>query len=581
MMKLFQRIINLSGKYKGRIQTAFVFSFLKAMLSKMPICYAFLMLARFYEDTLDGGFCLKIGIALLVTVALEALCQLRSDNLQSAAGYMMFAEKRLELGSHLRRLPMGYFTAGNIGKISSVLSTDMVFVEEIAMSSLANMMSYLFSAVIMAGFMLFLDVRLGAVAVAVSLFAVLTAGKMNQISLSEADVRQEQSEKLTDAVLSFVEGISIIKSYNLLGEKSEELSENFRRSKDKCIQFEESLTPWHRGLNILYALGMAALFGLSIYLQQEGELSLTYLMGVLLFVFDLFGPLKALYGEAARLTVMNSCLDRIEAVFHEAELPDEGVFHIPGEHGAFPEVEFRDVSFAYNKKDVLRHIDLSIKPHTMAALVGPSGGGKSTVANLLARFWDIRSGTILLRGRDIREIPLSELMNQISMVFQRVYLFQDTVYNNISMGNPKATREEVYEAAKKARCYDFIMALPDGFDTVIGEGGASLSGGEKQRISIARCILKDAPVIILDEATASVDADNERYIQEAISELVRGKTLLVIAHRLNTIKAADEIFVISQGQIVQSGTHTQLLSQKGIYREYVDIREKAAGWSLT
>ena len=589
MIHLFQRILRLSGKYKKRIQIAFVFAFMKSMLSKMPIYLSFLVLTQFYEGTLEAEDCLWIGISMVVLVMIEAFCQLMSDRLQSAAGYMMFAQKRLELGAHLRKLPMGYFTAGNIGKISSVLSTDMVFIEEVAMSTLANMMNYLFSAIIMVGFLLFLDWRLGVIAVIVSLIAVAIAGKMNQVSLSEADVRQEQSEKLTDAVLSFIEGIGIIKSYNLLGEKSEELSENFQRSKETSIGFENALTPWHRRLYVLYAVGMSVLFAFSIYLQQIGELSLPYLFGFLLFVFELFGPLKALYAEATRLTVMNSCLDRIEEVFEEAELPDTGTYRVPSKSEQISEVEFQDVCFAYEtntkgeyqKKEVLHHINLKMKPHTMLALVGPSGGGKSTIANLLARFWDVKSGDILIRGRNIKNIPLAELMNQISMVFQRVYLFQDTVYNNISMGKPDATREEVYEAARKARCYDFIMKLQDGFDTMIGEGGATLSGGEKQRISIARCILKDAPIIILDEATASVDVDNERYIQEAITELVKGKTLLVIAHRLNTIKAADEIAVISNGEIVQRGTHEQLMLQKGIYRDYVQIREKATEWSLT
>ena len=580
MLRLFSRILRLSGRYRGKIETAFVFAFLKSLLSKMPIGLAFLVLVRFWKQTIDGSFCLKIGISLAVIVAAEALCQLMSDRLQSASGYLMFAEKRLELGAHLRRMPMGYFTAGNIGEISSVLTTDMVFVEETVMSALANMMSYLFTAVIMAAFVIFLDFRLGLIAVGVSLLAVWVAGRMNSISLKEAVRRQEQSEKLTDAVLSFVEGIGIAKSFNLLGEKSKELSENFEKSRKTSLQFEEAMTPWQRGLNVIYAVGITAIFGTAVYLQQIGELSLPYLMGLLLFIFDLFGPLKSLYGEATRLTVMNSCLDRIEEVFDESELKDQGTESVPEKQENYPEIQLKDVNFSYQKQEVLHHVSFSVMPDTMTALVGPSGGGKSTIANLIARFWDVKSGHVLLRGRDIREISLADLMSQISMVFQTVYLFQDTVYNNISMGKPDASREEVYEAARKARCYDFIQELPDGFDTVIGEGGATLSGGEKQRISIARCILKDAPIVILDEATASVDVDNERYIQEAISELVKGKTLLVIAHRLNTIKEADQILVISEGSIVQKGTHSELMTEEGIYREYVNIREKSAGWNL-
>ena len=581
MLALFSRILKLSGKYKGRIQGAFVCAFLESILAKMPIFLAFLVLSGFYQKTLTGTNCLYVGIGLVAVVASQAVVHYLCDRLQSAAGYMIFTDKRMELGGHLRKLPMGYFTSGNIGKISSVLSTDMVFIEEVAMSTLGNMMSYMLSALVLLVFMFFLDLRLGLIAAAVTLLASFIAKGMNKVSLKEAAGRQEQSEHLTDAVLSFVEGISVIKSYNLIGEKSEELTENFRRSRDTSTVFERKMTPWTSGLNIVYAVGIAAIFALSVWLQQSGSLSLPYLLGVLLFVFDLFSPLKALYGEASRLTVMNAALDRIEAVLNEEELPDKGTQHISQADSNLPEICFDNVTFAYQDKEVLHDISFSMKKHTMTALVGPSGGGKSTIANLLARLWDVKSGKVAIRGTDIRDVPLSELMEQISMVFQRVYLFQDTIYNNISMGKPDATEEEVYEAAKKARCYDFIMALPNGFQTVIGEGGATLSGGEKQRISIARCILKDAPIVILDEATASVDTDNESYIQEAINELVKGKTLLVIAHRLNTIQQADQILVIADGQISEQGTHDELMAKAGIYQDFVNIRKKASGWTLT
>ena len=396
-------------------------------------------------------------------------------------------------------------------------------------------------------------------------------------TLAHSDVRQEQSEALTRAVLDYVEGIGIAKTFNLLGERSEQLTENFARSRKVSIEFEESQAPWMRALYLVCGLGSVLMIPLSLWLYGRGQLSITFLLGVLLFVFDLFGPIKALYSQATRLTVMNACMDRIEAVLAQPELPDRGRETLPKAGGA-PEVEFRNVTFAYGEKEVLHDVSFTLEKNRMLALVGPSGGGKSTVANLLSRFWDVKQGQILVRGRDIRDIPLSDLMDQISMVFQRVYLFQDTVYNNIAMGRTDATREEVYEAARKARCYDFIMELPDGFDTVIGEGGASLSGGERQRISIARCILKDAPIVILDEATASVDADNESYIQEAITQLCRGKTLLVIAHRLNTIRHADEILVIDQGRIVQAGAHDTLMEEEGIYCRFITARSNPTGW---
>ena len=572
MFALISRMLRLSGRYKKRIQLAFVCAFVEQILSKMPIFFAFLVLAGFASGTMSGARCLAVGAILVCVVVLQAVVHYASDRLQSAAGYMIFADQRIALADHLRRLPMGYFTAGNIGKISSVLSSDMVFVEEVAMSTIANMMSYLLSAGVLMVFMFWLDWRLGLIALAVTLLANVVARRMNAVSLKEAAARQEQGERLTDAVLSFVEGIGVIKSYNLLGAQSAALTENFARSRDVNAAFERRMTPWTTGLSILYGAGIAAIFGLAVYLEQTGALSLAYLLGVLLFVFDLFGPLKALYGEATRLTVMDAALDRTCDVLVETELPDTGTAHLP-ETTAGDEIVFEDVSFSYDgKNDVLHDISFAMPPRMMTALVGPSGGGKSTIANLLARFWDVGTGCVKIRGVDIRDVPLAELMDQISMVFQRVYLFQDTIYNNIAMGRPDASEEEIIQAAKKARCYDFVTALPDGFQTTVGEGGATLSGGECQRIAIARCILKDAPIVILDEATASVDVDNERYIQEAISELVRGKTLLVIAHRLHTIRDADQILVVAGGRIAQRGDHASLSDQPGIYQDFVQKR---------
>ena len=578
MIALMKRILNVAGGYKGRIQLAFVFSFLKSLLAKAPIGMAFLVLTAFLDNSAGSRLCLTMGAAMAICLVLQVLFQHAADRLQSAAGFMVFAEKRMELGAHLRKLPMGYFTEGNIGKISSVLSTDMVFIEENCMTALADMMSYIFAEAIMLAFLFVIHPWLGLAGCALMLLVLAIAKGMRREGLEDSDIRQAQSENLTEAVLDFAEGIGIIKTYNLLGEKSAELTENFRESRKTSIDFEENHAPWQRRLNLVFGLGVAVVVALTLFLRSRGLLDPSLAVGVMLFVFDLFGPMKALYGQSSRLTVMNSCMDRIEEVFAEAELSDKGTAHIPARSGG-PEVEFRNVSFAYGEKETLHDISFRLEKNQMAALVGPSGGGKSTIASLLARFWDVKSGQVLVRGVDIRAVPLSELMDHISMVFQRVYLFQDTIYNNISMGRPDASREEVIEAARKARCHDFIMSLPDGYDTVVGEGGESLSGGEKQRISIARCILKDAPIVILDEATASVDADNESYIQQAISELCKGKTLLVIAHRLNTIRHANQIFVVAEGQIVQRGVHEALMREEGIYRKFVSVRENSQGWN--
>ncbi len=572
MIKFFVRILKFSGKYRGRVLSAALFAFIKGICIMMPLFLGFLLFNEFYEGTITVLRCLIYFVGMAASLVVHILATNLSDRLQSTAGYKIFAEKRMELGARLRKLPMGYFTAGNIGKISSVLSSDMVFVEENVMQSIADMLGNGFSALLMVAFMYVIDWRIGLLVTGVSLAVVIAAIFMNKSGVKYSNIRQQLSEELTDAVISHIEGIGVIKSYNLLGEKSEDLTKNFRKTRDAALKFEFTQLPWMVVLNVLYTVGMAGIVALGVWLYFENMMTLPYLIGCVLFAFSIFLPLKTLYSESSRLTVMGSCLDRIEGVFDEKTLPDDGKKHIPAT-GA-PEISFENVTFAYGEEDTVHSVSFAAEKNTMTALVGPSGGGKTTLANLLARFWDIRSGSIKVRGVDIRDVPLFELMDKISMVFQRVYLFQDTVYNNIAMGRPTATKEEVEEAARKARCYDFIMNLPQGFDTVIGEGGASLSGGEKQRISIARCILKDAPIVILDEATASVDLDNERHIQEAITELVRGKTLLVIAHRLNTIRAADKIVVVSEGKIAEQGTHDQLLKRGGIYNNFIYLRER-------
>ena len=576
MIGMIRRILGISGKYKGRIYGAMGFSFLKGLLMKVPIVVTYFVVTTYIDGTITKKAALYGAIALVASVVLQAIFQYLADRLQSGAGYLIFANMRMKLGEHLRRLPMGYFTEGNIGKISSVLSTDMVFIEENCMMVLADMMSYLFSQTIMIVFMFIFDWRLGVASLAVTGCMVLLGRKMMKSDLVHSDEKQQAAETQTQAVLDFTEGIGIIKTYNLLGEKSKELTDSFDTNCRVNLDFEFSHHPYKRGVFLIYGIGTVLMLALSAFLYTKGLMDMKYFFGMLLCLFDLFVPIKSFYDQEARLTVMSACMDRIEALFAEKELEDNGTQTLTNSNA--PEIEYRNVTFAYDKNDILKDVSFKANKGTMTALVGPSGGGKSTIASLLTRFWDVKSGEILLRGTDIRKIPLAALMDNISMVFQRVYLFQDTVYNNIALGRPDASREEVIGAAKKARCYDFIMELPDGFDTVIGEGGASLSGGQAQRLSIARCILKDSPIVILDEATASVDADNESYIQQAISELCRGKTLLVIAHRLNTIAHADNIMVIKDGQIAESGNHKSLMDMGGIYHNMVTKRAVSTGW---
>lgn len=623
MLKILHRIVCMTGKYSSRIRTSYITSFIKGIMMKAPLIFSFIVISLFMKGQMQEKICLYLGIGLVLCIAVEAVFEHITNVLQSATGYEVFADMRMKLGDHLRKLPMGYFTEGNMGKISTVLCTDMVFIEECCMTVLSELVTFMISQGLMTLMMFAMDIRLGISALAVVLAFVIVGNCMMKTTLAHSRTKQEGSESLTEEVLDFAEGIGIIKSFNMLGEKSKSLSAEFEKSCKESIDFEKSYGPWARALYLTYGIGTSLMLAVAGLLYAKGEMSPDYMVGMILFLFDLFISIESYYGQITRLTVTAASLDRIEEVFQAEELKDVGDHVLPesaketeedsadialsenvketrnesgdialsenvnktwkdsGDTGFFENtkeaqkdyvVEYSDVSFGYTGKNVLNHISFSMKKGEMTALVGPSGSGKSTIASLLARFWDIREGTIKLNGKDIKNISLGSLMDQISMVFQRVYLFKDSIYNNIAIGRPSATREEVIEAAKKAKCYDLILSLPEGFDTVIGEGGASLSGGEKQRISIARCILKDSPIVILDEATASVDADNERAIQEAISELCKNKTLLVIAHRLKTIKDADQILVVSDGKIIERGNHDKLMEEDGIYAHMVSVQ---------
>ena len=623
MLKILHRIVCMTGKYSSRIRASYITSFIKGIMMKAPLIFSFIAISLFMKGQMQEKICLYLGIGLALCIAVEAVFEHITNVLQSATGYEVFADMRMRLGDHLRKLPMGYFTEGNMGKISTVLCTDMVFIEECCMSVLSELVTFMISQGLMTLMMFVMDIRLGISALAVVLAFVIVGNCMMKTTLAHSRTKQEGSESLTEEVLDFAEGIGIIKSFNMLGEKSKSLSAEFEKSCKESIDFEKSYGPWARALYLTYGIGTSFMLAVAGLLYAKGEMSPDYMVGMILFLFDLFISIESYYGQITRLTVTAASLDRIEEVFQAEELKDVGDQALPestketqkdsadialsenvketrnesgdialskdvnntwkdsGDTVFFENtkeakndsvVEYSDVSLGYTGKNVLNHISFSMKKGEMTALVGPSGSGKSTIASLLARFWDIREGTIKLNGKDIKNISLGSLMDQISMVFQRVYLFKDTIYNNIAMGRPSATREEVIEAAKKTRCYDLIRSLPEGFDTVIGEGGASLSGGEKQRISIARCILKDSPIVILDEATASVDADNERAIQEAISELCKNKTLLVIAHRLKTIKDADQILIVSDGKIIERGDHDKLMEEGGIYARMVSVQ---------
>ena len=577
MLSIVKRVLKLAGEHAARIKIAFVINFLEGIFAKVPILLVLYILLKMVENTVTITDAWIAGVAVLASVILRAGAKRLADGLQSGTGYEIFARERMKMGDRLKRFPMGYFSEGNIGNITAVITSDLEFIEGFSMKTLSVVVNGYLNTIIGITFLTILDYRLGLISIVTIILAVLALKNLEKVMEYHSGRRQETQSRLISAVLEYIKGMTVIKSFNMVGERAEKINRQFKESRDTAIDFEKKVIPPILRFKNSFIFGTGLTILVASYLALQQTLDLSLLLIIIIFIFELYLPFKALGDVSAQVRIMEAGLDRYEAI-KNVEIIDEGGQDIGL---ARFDIEFKDVSFAYEQEEVLRNMSFKVPECSMTALVGKSGCGKTTVANLLARFWDVQKGEVLVGGVNVKEMTCDSLLKNISMVFQKVYLFNDTILNNLKFGKPEASMEEVIAAAKKARCHDFIMELKDGYETMVEEGGTSLSGGEKQRISIARAILKDAPIILLDEATASVDPDNEEQIQLAISELVKDKTLVVIAHKLSTIKNADQILVIDQGQISQQGTHRELIEEKGLYHDFWQRRVKARSWKIS
>ena len=549
-------------------------AFLGAVFAALQ--FAALMLTL---DILVGGADLRIwpviGV-MVVSVVGRAACSYWSTNAETETGYFMVAEKRIHIGDRLRYIPMGYFNDNSLGNITAVVTTTLSDVENNAARCLVSVIGGFLNTLGLCLGLTVADWRLGLLAIA-GILAYLGVTELSQRAmLKTGPARQHAQMNLVEAVLEYIQGMSVVKSYGLDKDSGQAVQRTVDESCDKALSLEKSVVPWMGLRQVVVRVFSVAIAVCALAFYSGGTLSLGRCLLMLVASFMLYAELESAGNMADNLQMLGASMDKANSIDDTPVMDIDGAELTPADTS----VEFQDVSFAYGDRTILDHVSLTVPSGSITAVVGPSGGGKTTLCNLIARFWDVQSGKITVGGYDVREYKLDSLMKNISMVFQSVYLFNDTVENNIKFGRPDATHEQVVAAARAACCHDFIMALPDGYDTVLGEGGGSLSGGEKQRISIARAMLKDAPIVILDEATASVDPENEAELQAAISALTRGKTLIMIAHRLNTVRNADQILVLSGGHIVQRGTHQELMAQGGLYADFVGVRQEALRWKL-
>ena len=518
---------------------------------------------------------LSFGIMLL-SVAGNAFANYRSTMLQCEAGYGTCADKRIEIAEHLKYLPMGYFNRNSLGYITSVATNSMEALADVATRVVMMVTQGILTTIFVVLMILLFDLRIGGIAVLGVLLYFAINSLLQKKSKTIAPLKDSSDRKLVEKVLEYVQGIAEVKAYNLTGKKSRALNEAIDENSAANTKAEMAFVPIMFLQNLTAKLLGVVVAIISVAFYLNGTMELLNAVVMILAAFILFGALDTAGNYSALLRNVDLYVGKAQAVLDMPTMDIDGKDIIPSSY----DIDVENAEFSYDKRKIIDGVSIHIPQHTTTAIVGPSGGGKTTLCHLISRFWDVDKGCVKLGGVDVREYSMDSLMRNFSFVFQSVYLFQDTIANNIRFGQSDAPMEKVIEASRKACCHDFIMALPDGYDTVIGEGGASLSGGEKQRISIARAIMKDAPIIILDEATANVDPESEQELTAAIEALTKEKTILMIAHRLKTVRHADNILVIDKGRIAQSGTHEQLMEQGGIYRRFVESREQAVGWKV-
>ena len=518
-----------------------------------------------------------IAAAILAASVLgQLLINLKTTMLQTEAGYHSCSNNRIEIAEHLRYLPMGYFNDNSLGHITSVTTNTMEALSDVATRVVMLTTQGILTTIVITAFVFVFDWRIGLLLTAgVAVYALIN-GAMQKATRKGAPAQQKANRELVAAVIEFIQGIAEVKNYNLVSSRAKKLEAAIRAKQLGDTHLEFDVIPYITLQEIVTKLTGVLMCAASVYFYINGSMSLLYCIMMTISSFMIYESLDVMAGFSALIRSVSICVDQANEILSIPEMDIEGEEITP----ASRDIELKNVAFAYENRTIINGVDLKIPEHTTTAIVGPSGGGKTTLTSLMARFWDVKSGEVLLGGKNVRDYSFDSLMKNFSFVFQRVYLFEDTIANNIRFGEPDAPVEKVIDAAKKARCHDFIMSLPEGYDTVIGEGGASLSGGEKQRISIARAIMKDSPIIILDEATANVDPENEAELTKAIEELTKEKTIIMIAHRLKTVEHADQIIVIDGGKIVQQGRHNELMQQDGIYRTFVTDRQKAASWKL-
>ena len=575
-MDTFKAIWNLCIKRRKNLIQGFIFNFLRNLVGVTQILSIIIAMNTLLNPV-------NVTKSIIWIVVLTVFCIIGSyitsyveQNATGDAGFYMTADKRLSIGGFLRKLPLGFFNNSTTTKITATLTTTMSGIENATLFTMIGIVSGFFSCICLVLCMLFYNLPVALITIAGVLVYLLVLFLQIKVSRKNAPILVKTQTSLSDKALTYLKGIKVTKAFSFK-EGDKDINDIIEESSKQNISLTNKSMPSQFLASLTVKVFEALIFLYTLYsFVVTKNIEIAEFIVLIIFSFFSFASLNQAGSMLSMIGLLDSGLREVLDIEKNKTMETES----PIQKSEGNDIEFKNVSFSFGENDVLKDINLNIEPNTLTAIIGPSGSGKTTLCNLIPRFYDVNSGVIKIGGVNVKNIDSDELMKKISMVFQDVYLFEDTILNNIRFGKPKATREEVIEVSKKACCHDFISSLPNGYDTVLSEGGSSLSGGEKQRISIARAMLKDSPIVILDEATSSLDAENEKEILSAIDSLIDGKTVIMIAHRIKTVEHADNIIAIKDGRVVQQGKHDELINEDGLYKDFIKARKEASGWTI-
>ncbi len=580
MFEFISRSLKLAGGYRNKMKAGIFFIFFQNF--SMLLSFLAIYLSFKWLDNVTTSTTLMVFGVLAIALIFIFITSWIQNIFIGGVFFNIFKDYRLDVGEKLKKAPMGYFSEQSLSKILGCFTNVLRGLENLSQITITTTVSGLSVTFFLLIGLFSLNYKIGLLALVLSSIAWFMVFEIFKVAKKNINTLHLKTVDFTDALVDGIRGIPVLRSFPSIEESKvkkihSRVYETSNALKNTQVKFEKIFTLYSRFFGTILNVSSILTLLYTCYLFTQGEVKIYEALTLSAASFMLFGGIKQLENAAILLVKSPSDLNYIEEILDIPEIKEGSIEKVEGTKS----IEFENVNFSYDKeKTVINDLSFTINEGANIAIVGHSGSGKTTIINLLSRFYDVDSGKIKLAGEDIRDYKVNTLLKNLSLVFQDVYLFNDTVRNNIRFAKPDATDEEIMEVSKRAMCHEFIMKMPNGYDTIIGEGGSNISGGEKQRISIARALLKDADIILLDEATSSVDPENEYEILKAIDELCKGKTVISIAHRLSTVKNADKILVIDNGRLVQSGTHAELIEVDGIYRNFIESRKKAKNWTL-